>query len=501
MTLRNRFAAFFVTFSVVVSALGGVLSWTASKRALEEQLDEQVRSLAEVSQLLALRTDDLLLLLEPGQEPTPHWIEFQQVLRWLTHTRPASASAREGPYVDRADIFRWRPDSLDARVLVTAEPHHSVPIGQRLSWVRPYIRSGVVQEALDRGYATSPLFEGLDGQQYKYGILRLRSGEAFLGLRYRADYLDPVRTLGWWLVVLSSVSALLGALIGWRLADGIVARLELLSRGALRIQRGLMDRPFELKGEDELARLARAMERMRAGIQSRDEQLRLMLSQVAHEIRNPLGGLELFAAAAGDTEDPEERRRILGRVRQEIRGLNAIIDEFLGFARPEQSRRQLHDVRGPVGEAVSLAEAEMKKAGGCLRVSLGSTPLLAHADARQVKRLILNLLRNASHAGDTVWVEGRMERGEVCITIRDNGPGIPETLRDRIFEPFVGDKAQGAGLGLAIVKELVRANDGRVTLSSPGEGAGDDGRSRRGAEFQVYLGGGEELPAGGRQPG
>ena len=116
------------------------------------------------------------------------------------------------------------------------------------------------------------------------------------------------------------------------------------------------------------------MERMRTGIRRRDEQLRLMLSRVAHEIRNPLGGLELFAAAAQDTEDPGERRRILERVRKEVLGLNAIIDEFLGFARPGRTEPQLHDLRESLGEAAELAEAELDRKGGTLHVDFPTNP-------------------------------------------------------------------------------------------------------------------------------
>ena len=257
-----------------------------------------------------------------------------------------------------------------------------------------------------------------------------------------------------------------------------------------------MDRPFDLEGEDEIGQLARAMDRMRTRIRHRDEQLRLMLSRVAHEIRNPLGGLELFAAAAQDTEDPTERHRILERVRQEVRGLNTVITEFLGFARPGRTEPQLHDVREPLREAVALAEAEVKKRGGTLHIDVPPKPLLAIADPLQVKRLVLNLLRNASHAGDRVWLEGAMVNGEVRLSIRDDGPGVPRELRDRIFEPFVGNKAQGAGLGLAIVQEMVEANQGRVELLPQG---GEGGEGGGGAEFRVYLSGPEDLPGDSAQ--
>ena len=483
MTLRNRFAVFFVTFAVAISALGGWLTWSAARQALEEALDSKLLAVAGVASDAAIPIHaDLLPLFQPGDEVLEDWAAIQQVLRQLSYR-----------YVDRADIFRWMPGDAEATVLVTTEPPDSVSIGQPLAWVEAYLTT-VVQQAHEEGEATTRPFVGLDGRVYKYGIVRVGTGGAFLGVRIPAGHLDPLRNLAWTIAALSLGAAVLAALIGWRLAGGIVARLEALSRGALRIQRGLMDRPFELEGEDELGRLARAMERMRTGIQRRDEQLRLMLSRVAHEIRNPLGGLELFASAAIDTEDPKERRRILERVRKEVLGLNAIIDEFLGFARPGRTKLLLHDVRNSVGEAARLAVAEVKKKGGDLHVDFPRKPLLALADPLQVKRLVLNLLRNASQAGETVWVQALMVNGEVRIAVRDNGPGIPEGIRERIFEPFVGDKEQGAGLGLAIVKEMVDANNGRVELVAPPVGVE---QPRAGAEFHVYLNGSEDLPADG----
>ena len=489
MRLRNRFALFFVTFAVAISAVEGVLSWNASQAALEEELDKKLLDVAGIAGDLAFGADAALLLLPPGNAPPPGnneedvWQEYHQLLR----------RARAGGYVDRADIFRWKPGDVVVTVLVSVEPPDSLPIGQVLNQIGPQ-HIAAVERAYESGRATTDLFEGREGRMYKYGIVSLRSREAFLAVLMPADYLKPLQNLGWTVVGLSVGAGLLAALIGWRLAGGIASRLEVLSRGALRIQRGWMDRPFELEGEDEVGRLARAMERMRTGIRRRDEQLRLMLSRVAHEIRNPLGGLELFAAAAQDTEDPVERRRILERVRREVLGLNAIIDEFLGFARPGQTESQLHDVREPVGEAAVLAEAELRKKGGELHMDFPPKPLLAMADPRQVKRVVLNLLRNASQAGDTVWLGGGMVNGEVRLVIRDNGPGIAPELQGRIFEPFVGNKAQGAGLGLAIVKEMVEANHGRVELASAGLGVEE---TRDGAEFHVYLSGPEDLPDNG----
>lgn len=226
---------------------------------------------------------------------------------------------------------------------------------------------------------------------------------------------------------------------------------------------------------------------MRVGILNRDEQLRLMLAQVAHEIRNPLGGLELFASAAADTEDAEERARLIQRLRSEISGLNKIIDDFLAFARPLRTDTVLHDIREPVREAVDLVSMETRGEGHEFELDLPAFPLMARADPEHVKRVALNLVRNAAQAGTRVQVRGETYRGEVVIFVRDNGPGVPEALRDRLFEPFVTDKEQGAGLGLAIVKRVAEANRGRVELMR-GDGAG-----ARGAEFRVYFQGVEDI--------
>ena len=476
MRLRNRFTLFFATFAVGISGLGGWLFYSASGNALEAELDRRLLDVTGVAGDLAFGIDDAFALFSPGDEENVDWKGFQQLLHRL----------REEGYVDRADIFRWVPGDQVATALVSLD----LAIGQELSEVAPYIEAIEEAHQSDDGRATTELFESADGTSVKYGFMRLGS-ETFLGVVIPADHLSPLTRLRWTLVALAVGAAVAAGLIGWRLASGIASRLEVLSRGALRIQRGSMDRPFDLEGEDEIGRLARAMERMRTGIRRRDEQLRVMLSRVAHEIRNPLGGLELFAAAAQESDDAEERRTILGRIRKEVRDLNAIINEFLGFARPGQTRLRLHDVREPVGAAAALVKNDLERSGGRLKLDLPAKPLLARADPRHVKRLTLNLLRNAAQAGDTVWLSGAMVHGEVRLAVRDDGPGIARELRDRIFEPFVGDKAQGAGLGLAIVKEMVEVNRGRVSVVSD-DVKGAPGGS--GAEFHVYLRGPEDLP-------
>ncbi|MBT8397872.1 MAG: HAMP domain-containing histidine kinase [Gemmatimonadetes bacterium] len=477
MSLRRQYVLVFVAFSVLVTALGGTAAYLSTSDALERELDRRLEQVAGAAADVGL-SGNLLLGFRPGMEASPDFQREKAKLEYLTRT------------VEEAYVV-----SQDLRALVTTLPTDSVRIGEFPPDLAPHISE--INEAVVNGSAVSRLygpFEG--GRYYKYGFVRVDhsyvpgapGSNAVLAVRMPAEYRRPLTDFRRTAIAGSLAAAVIAALVAWFMATAITGPLNRLGRVALRIQRGRMDEPVRKERGGELGRLSRAMERMRVGILHRDEQLRLMLAQVAHEIRNPLGGLELFASAAAEAENPEERVEFIGKVRDEITALNRIIDDFLTFARPLRPQGELHDVRVPVQEAVELVEIEMRDSGGKLTLELPAQPLLVKADSEHVKRVALNLVRNAAQAGQEVMVRCEAERGEVVLMVSDNGPGVPPELEDRVFEPFFTDKEQGAGLGLAIVKSVVEANGGRVELTTGG------GASAVGAEFRVYLRGGEDLP-------
>jgi signal transduction histidine kinase len=441
---------------------------------LEGELDRKVWQVAAAAAEMGLDAG-VLISLQPGlgiemEERGP----FRSVQARLSRLRR---------FVDEAYILR----SDDLTALVTTLPAETHPIGKDLSReLYPFLAEIRLADSI--GQATSDFFfNETQGRWKKMGFVRLEQSDAVLAVLMPADVRQPLDDFRNSVILGSFLAAVVAALIAWMLATTVTRPLNRLGRVALRIQRGRMDEPVREERGGELGRLSRAMERMREGILHRDEQLRLMLAQVAHEIRNPLGGLELFASAAAETERPEERGEFIRKVRSEIAALNEIIDDFLAFARPMRSERPLLDMRGAVREAVELVEMETGVKGRVFTLELPTEPLMARADPEHVKRVTLNLVRNAAQAGEDVLVRCLPHRGEAVLSVSDNGPGIPEELRDRIFEPFVTDKEQGAGLGLAIVKRVVEANLGRVELVSPGGSAGG------GTEFRVYFRGGEDL--------
>ena len=468
VTLRGWFVLVFVTFSLAVTAAVGFLSWWIARSAVEDELDRRLREVAGAAAETGLQSS-LVLALEPGEEHLGAWTSTQQRLQRLRR------------YVDAAYII-----DANGNALVTHAPADSIPIGTPLPFLETH------QEELTRartiGFATTQAFD-YDGRLFKYAFVQLEQSPAVLAVLMPADFLEPVARLRRTLLLGSVLAALLAAGLGALLAGGVVEPLERLSRSARRMEEGHMSQPVAPEEGLEVGQLARAMERMREALVERDEQLRLMVAQVAHEIRNPLGGLELFAAAATETEDPSERRRLLARIRREVVDLNGIITEFLVFARPLRTYQEVVDIRGPVREAVELIEGEVRAAGGVLEVDLPEHALPVLADPDHAKRATLNLLRNAAHVGRRVRVEAEWKNGEAVVSVLDDGPGVPPENRVRIFEPFVTDKERGAGLGLAIVKKVVEGMGGRVEVGSaehPGFG--------NGARFRLYFPGSEDIP-------
>ncbi len=478
MSLRRKYILVFVGLCLLLTLGGGHLAWRAANGALENELDQKLVWVAGAAAEVGLQANPLLAL-QPGDENSALYLPNRERLLRLLR------------YVDEAHIFR-----RDNTVIVTTDPPAEYPIGTPLRWLDAY--EPELDVAWSTGEAVSEVFEGQDGRFYKYGFKRLEESDAMLTVLMTADYLIPLSRFQQTLLLGSLGTALLAGLIAAMLATSIVSPLERLSRGALKIQRGRWNEPVPPEEGVELGRLSKAMERMRAGIVQRDEQLRLMLAQVAHEIRNPLGGLELFATAAVEAEDPKERARLLGRVRHEVEALNEIINHFITFSRPLHPQRKLHDIRVPIEQAVDLIRMQLEGRGRELTVHLPTEPLVVWADPDHTKRTVLNLLHNAGTAGTAVRLEAWWRNGEAVVSVRDNGPGVPKEARERIFDPFVTDKEQGAGLGLAIVKQVLEANGARVVLMDTEEGAGvaDPARGElTGAEFRVYFRGSEELPS------
>jgi signal transduction histidine kinase len=200
---------------------------------------------------------------------------------------------------------------------------------------------------------------------------------------------------------------------------------------------------------------------------------------LAHEIRNPLHAIRLNLHALGRLPDGSAKLNavqvstIINESNEEIARLDRLIEELLGFAKPDELREEEIDLVAELRVTLSFISQEMQCSGVELRTRIPDQAAMVHMDPTRLKQIMLNLLMNAKEAAGE---GGRIDVGlanhdeRVEIRVSDDGPGIPEGDREHIFEPFYTTKEGGSGLGLALVKRFVEEADGRVYCDSNGRG-------------------------------
>ena len=504
------FLAFSATALPVLLAAGLLLEWQA-RRALEAELARRVESLATaVSVTIPAETWRLAFSLGPGEEES----------RTARHLRARLDEVRDATGAERVAVW-------DLRGRVIAESGSALPIAS------PAPRGALLETELAivrSGRATStPLYRTESGRLVKIGLAPIRglsapsplnaaagsapseeSGTVFGALLVEApaESLPVVRAMQRTLLFAGLGALALVLAAASTVARLLAGRIRHLASVARAMEAGDLDSPVPRLGGDEIGELGGALEAMREAVQARERQLRAMLGGVAHEIRNPLGGLSLYAEmlARDPGLTPEQAGRAR-RVLSEALRLERVVADFLSFARPER----------PCGERVSLGalaaeSVESARAGigwnGEASVEVGGEEVWC--DEGHLRQVLLNLVRNAMQAAGR---EGRVRirrapasggahppaggtSGRVTLEIEDSGPGIREADRERVFEPFYSTHAQGAGLGLAIVGRLCRLNGIGIAIGRSELGGALLTLDLPGADETGPAGGGTLAPAG-----
>ena len=207
-----------------------------------------------------------------------------------------------------------------------------------------------------------------------------------------------------------------------------------------------------------------------------------MAAGLAHEIRNPLGGIQLYASMlAQDVAGQPDSLQLVRKISDGVRRLEALVGQVLQFSREITAQPEPVDLAGLVEQAVELASARATKASVEF-VLKGEPDVKVAADPLLMGQAILNLLLNAAEAiepGAPGRVTVRFRRPpegsdarQFHLSVTDTGRGIAPDVLDRIFNPFFTTKDTGTGLGLAIVHRIIEAHDGMILATNePGGGA------------------------------
>lgn len=196
-----------------------------------------------------------------------------------------------------------------------------------------------------------------------------------------------------------------------------------------------------------------------------------MAAGIAHEIRNPLTSIHLYAGMLSkDLADRPESQSIADQIAQAVRSLNAVVNDVLSFARELVVRPQECHFQEMIDQALRDMKPMLAHGDVSVRVTCPDE-LVGRFDSNLLQRVVCNLVRNAVEAmvdGGELTLSIQQHGAFVQIIVRDTGPGIEPECIDRIFNPFFTTRHTGTGLGLAIVHRIIDAHGGAISVHNDG---------------------------------
>lgn len=309
----------------------------------------------------------------------------------------------------------------------------------------------------------------------------------YLNLPYFANKLEYENRVSQFFTTFINVYVFVFVIIGFIaffIANSITYPLTLIEEQLRETKIGKKMDPIDWKGKDEIGRLIKEYNRMIRELEESTERLakserenawREMAKQVAHEIKNPLTpmklGLQLLQRSWHD-DDPEFREkfdRFSKTIIQQIESLSLIASEFSNFAQMPQAKLEKVDIKEIVSSVVDLYKNENE-----IEITLGFNPSLKSlilADKDQMIRVFNNLIKNSIQAIPSqrmgkIDIELMNDKENILVIIQDNGIGIDEEMREKIFRPNFTTKGSGMGMGLAIVNSIILNAEGKIWFSS-----------------------------------
>lgn len=438
---------------VALFTLFAFVAYQVSRRDLDTELGRRLEAIAASAET-QIRDPKYLSELSAGDEKDPLYEQATGRLAVIAQATQARLFLVDRQYGSRSDS------------------RAPIAIGT------PNRRAELDRSELARVFAGSPAasvtFQGNDGAWYKTGYAPVRTADKSvvlaLGAEAPASYferLDDLRTRlfawGGGLAAVSVLAAAIATLLITRNVRRLASAAERIGAGDLRV-------PIAVPSRDELGTLAQTMERMRVQLAERDAKMQQMLAGIAHEVRNPLAGMTLFAGILRDEiPDGDERRGHVQKIERELGYLERVVNDFLEYARrpkPELADVPLPDLLAEVAQLASTPELPIAVAG--------EVPPLVRADRGQLRRALLNLARNAVQAAisagnagdDAVRLSAKRAGDTLVVSVWNRGKEISPEASGKLFEPFYTTREKGTGLGLAFARDIAADHGGKIELES-----------------------------------
>ncbi len=388
--------------------------------------------------------------------------------------RERAHSAAKASSLSGVQIPQWWLGASDVRVAVVTEDRRAQILDRG-----PTMDLGEDELAVARGQQPSSVRTlVIAGERHRVAAVPMEQDGIAMVLAEPLEDQDKILArLGWVTLAFGVVGVLIAALAGWMVASNGLRPVRRLTSVVEEIARTEDLTPLPVEGDDEVARLATAFNQMLTSLDASRTRQRELVADASHELRTPLTSLrtniDLLAMSSGDDDrlPPEARAELMDDIRAQAEELTALIGDLTELARDEPVAPQVEPVE--LGHVVDHAVERVRRRAPDVEFEAFTRPWWVEGEAWALERAVTNLLDNAakwSPPGGRVTV--RLSDG--VLTIDDQGPGIPETDRSKIFDRFWrSDDSRtlpGSGLGLAIVRQVALRHSGTVAATENSSG-------------------------------
>lgn len=378
----------------------------------------------------------------PGDVATPDQ-QATALLEWSMRLRlPLALDGADGRRIAESESFRRRREDGVARGLAVR-----LDDGRTLWLMRPgLILSGV-------GSGATPM--GVDGPGERNRLGRPEVGPPFM------PFIPLAWQKGLGLVVVLAILFVAVAVGAFPVVRHLTRRLEALKQGVEQFGAGELGHRVVVMGHDEVAAVASSFNVAAARVEALVRSHQSLLANASHELRSPLARMKMAVSMLEDAQ-PEQRARLRHEINTNVAELDALVEEVLLASRlnaaPTPERDEPVELLGLAAEEAARVDA-----------SVDGIPGSVLGEERLLRRALRNLLENARRYGGSGAIDVVVEvaAGQVVVRIGDRGVGVPEAMRERIFEPFFrlpghAEQAGGVGLGLSLVKQIAQRHGGNV---------------------------------------
>lgn len=294
--------------------------------------------------------------------------------------------------------------------------------------------------------------------------------------------IGPVKLFNWFplnlIISITLISIFLISLGVYALIFPLERKLQLIQSGVTKVHEGKLDTKVQVLGEDEIAHLAATFNNMTEHIRRLIESQRELTRAVSHELRTPVARIRFAVDMLADTDDEESRLMQRDYIDQDIEALNGLIDEILTYAKLEEGSPKMDWEEIKLKDLVEQIVKETNALGKPVTVVAGKVDekAVAIADRRYLHRVLQNLAGNATrYAEQKIIVKAWVTKKQAFISVEDDGQGIPEKDREKVFIPFARlddsrTRASGGyGLGLSIVSRIAFWFNGQMSVDESPE--------------------------------